>query len=232
MPSKDPLQQRLREHKKRWNTAAKEYIARVIAFKKGLNGRGDARRGLPISNIKDPFPPEIASFLSQLTSDFQQLAQEASDIIQEQAYYSEHRRKPQPKQPQQPEQIQPPQPKVATASAKQAIVVLGKEEFPTLLAITPEQQEQGLMFVPEPTPVMSFIYAFPMQQAFWMKSTPSALDIVFSHRGIITSIQKGEPFSTQIIRDQIPSDLVIELPAKTCETSGIVVGQRVKLIMK
>jgi len=227
---KDPVQMQLRDHKKRWNLAAKEFVSRLIALKQGLNGRGSAKRGLPISDIKNPFPPEIAAFLSQLTSDFQQLAEEASGIIQEQAYYSEHRRKPQPKQPQSPEQNQFAPPKVAMASTKQAVVILGQEKFPTLLAITPEEQEKGLMFVEPPTPVMSFIYAHPMPQSFWMAKTPSQLDIVFSHRGIITSIQRGEPFSTKIIKDEIPSDLVVELPAGTCMAKNITIGDPIRLV--
>jgi hypothetical protein len=92
--STDPVQQALRDHKKRWNAAAKEFIKRLIAFKKGVNGRGDPSYNLPTSNIKDPLPSEVATFLNEITTNFQQLAEEASRIEQEQTLYSQNRRKP------------------------------------------------------------------------------------------------------------------------------------------
>lgn len=97
--SSDPVQQALRDHKKRWNMAAKEFIKRLIAFKKGVNGRGDPSYGLPTSNIKDPLPGEVATFLNEVSGNFQQLAEEALKIQQEQALYSQKRRKPAPEKP-------------------------------------------------------------------------------------------------------------------------------------
>lgn len=91
---KDPNQVRLRERKKRWNKASIEFIKRLIAFKKGLNGRGEPSFGLPVSDIKDPFPKEVSSFLSEVSANFEQLATEALQIEQEQAQYSQNRRKP------------------------------------------------------------------------------------------------------------------------------------------
>jgi hypothetical protein len=95
--SSDPAQEQLRQRKRNWNKASKEFIKRLIAFKKGLNGRGDPGYGLEPSNIADPFPSSIGNFMSELSSNFEQLVFEAQQITQEQAYYSEHRRKPQPK---------------------------------------------------------------------------------------------------------------------------------------
>lgn len=95
--SSDPVQQALRDHKKRWNVASKELIKRLIAFKSSLNGRGSPSYGLPVSNIKDPIPPKIVSFLNEVSGNFQQLAEEALKITQEQALYSQNRRKGGPK---------------------------------------------------------------------------------------------------------------------------------------
>jgi hypothetical protein len=97
--STDPVQQALRDHKKRWNAAAKEFIKRLIAFKKSVNGRGDPAYNLPTSNIKDPLPGEVATFLNEITSNFQQLAEEAAQIEQEQSLYSQNRRKPNEEKP-------------------------------------------------------------------------------------------------------------------------------------
>ena len=95
--SSDPQQQALRDHKKQFNTATKEFIKRLIALKKGINGRGDNTYGIPISRIQDPLPQEVFTMLQEISSNFEQLVNEAQQIAQEQAYYSEHRRKPQPK---------------------------------------------------------------------------------------------------------------------------------------
>ena len=236
--SADPVQEQLREAKDRWNLAAKELISRLIAFKRGMNGRGDARYGLPISKIHEPLPTEIGTFLSELSSNFQQLAESANQIVQQQAYYAEHRRKPQPKGA--PTEAPKVASKIATASTKQEaallirknhdMVGLYRERIPTLLAITAQEQEQGLMGAPWPPPVMSFVYDQPRFQKYWMKNTPSPLDIVFCLAGRITSIQKGEPYSTKLIGDHIPSDLVIEFPYGTCEAKNITIGDRIKLI--
>src|SRR6266481_4106356 len=90
--SNDLLQENLRSHKDKWNLAAKEFINRVIAFKRALNGRGDAKFGLPPNNIKDAFPSNIPSFLSRLSQDFEALSSEAAKIIAEQESYSHNRR--------------------------------------------------------------------------------------------------------------------------------------------
>lgn len=220
--STDPVQEALRTHKDKWNQAAKEFIDRMISFKRGLNGRGDPKYGLPPGSIKDPLPGQVVSFLSQLASNFEQLASEAERIEQEQASYSEHRRKP--------KEAAIKNNLVKTAS-KKAKVCVGEHEFPTLIAITSEEQSLGLMNKPWPPPVMSFIYAYPQVNNFWMKNTPSPLDIVFSVRGIITKICKGEPNSTRMIGNEF-SDLVVELPYGTCKEKNISIGDKIQLILE
>lgn len=99
--------------------------------------------------------------------------------------------------------------------------------FPTLLAISAEEQGRGLMFEEWPPPVMSFLYASPRVNKFWMKNTPSPLDIVFCCNGKVTQLHYGEPHSTSVIGYESPSDLIIELPHGLVETSGIKIGQSV-----
>ena len=43
-------------------------------------------------------------------------------------------------------------------------IKLGDHSFETLLAITAQEQERGLMGVPPPAPVMTFIYGTPSLQ--------------------------------------------------------------------
>jgi hypothetical protein len=106
--SADPAQEHLRQRKQDWNSACSEFIARLngfkphlISFKRGLNGRGDAKAGLPISDIKNPLPAEIGGYLGAVSSEFNELASvfsqlvgEAGGIMQEQSQYAQRRRKP------------------------------------------------------------------------------------------------------------------------------------------
>lgn len=97
--SKDPIQAKLRDHKRQWNGNYRAFSQKLKAFKDGLNGRGNAKIGLQPSNIKDPLPTEIGSFLGQLASEFQSLVSDAEAIIAEQAQYARTRRKKAPKAP-------------------------------------------------------------------------------------------------------------------------------------
>jgi hypothetical protein len=102
--------------------------------------------------------------------------------------------------------------------------------FPTYFAISQQEQQQGLMNVEWPPPVMSFVYPSPQNNKFWMKNTPSPLDIVFCKAGKIIAIHKGEPYSTSAIGPNDTSDLVIEFPHGTINSSGIMIGNKVGII--
>lgn len=91
--SNDPVQEALRQHKDTWNHEASLLIAQLIAFKKGLNGRGESKVGLPPGSIKDPVPPAVGSYLDQLADRYNKLISDAHSIIDEQANYSENRAK-------------------------------------------------------------------------------------------------------------------------------------------
>lgn len=107
--SQDGLQEHLRQRKQVWNEECSAFIARLnafkphlISFKRGLNGRGDNKAGLPVSDIKNPLPNEVGSYLGGVSSEFKELssifsalATEANGIIQEQAQYAARRRKSQ-----------------------------------------------------------------------------------------------------------------------------------------
>lgn len=97
--SKDSNQQRLRDRKRQWNSTYREFSQKLKAFKDGLNGRGNAKIGLPPSNIKEPMPTEIGGLLSQLAGEFQQLVGDAESIVSEQEQYSKTRRRRKPKAP-------------------------------------------------------------------------------------------------------------------------------------
>lgn len=113
---------------------------------------------------------------------------------------------------------------------KTGVISVADNLFETLLAISHEEQEQGLMHVEPPTPVMSFIYSYPQINRFWMANTKAKLDIVFCCQGQITQICKGEPFSTSAIGGYKPSDLVVELPYGTIKSADIRLGDYVGFV--
>lgn len=108
-------------------------------------------------------------------------------------------------------------------------LIINNRKIPTLLAITAEEQEKGLMHQPWPPPIMSFVYSSPRINKYWMSNTPSPLDIVFIHNNKITQIKEGKPYSTEIIGDNSFSDLVVEFPKGTCQEWGLKVGDAIKL---
>jgi len=113
---------------------------------------------------------------------------------------------------------------------EEGFVHLDTKVFPTLLAISEEEQSKGLMYAAWPPPVMSFVYSSPQVNKFWMKNTPSPLDIIFCCNGQITQIHKGDPYTTTKIGDDSLSDLIIELPFGTVSKSGIQLLSRVGLV--
>lgn len=109
------------------------------------------------------------------------------------------------------------------------IVFDQKVKIPTLLALSTQEQEVGLMFQKQPT-TMAFIYAKPGVHKFWMKNTPQPLDLVFCKKGFVVDIQCGAPFSLSLIgSDQIQSDLVVEMPYKFASIHGIKISDSVDL---
>lgn len=101
--------------------------------------------------------------------------------------------------------------------------------FPTLVAVTPEEHAQGLMWKKWPPPVMVFPYNRAEVRKFWMRNTLSPLDIVFCNDDTIIDICYGEPMSTRLIGPERASNLVIELPHGTVEQHKFAVGDKVRL---
>jgi len=112
---------------------------------------------------------------------------------------------------------------------KQGFIYIHDNIFPTLLALSAEEQAIGLMHQPFPPPVMSFIYPRPQINKFWMHQTPSPLDIIFCHNGKVSQICKGDPYSTRVIGSEEYSDLVVELPYGTAAVIGLKLGHTAEL---
>jgi uncharacterized membrane protein (UPF0127 family) len=112
---------------------------------------------------------------------------------------------------------------------KTGFISINNNVFSTLLALSEEEQSRGLMFIEPPAPNMVFIYNKPGINKFWMKNTPSPLDIIFCYKNKISQIHYGEPYSTQIIGDEDLSDLIVEVPHGTVSKLGIKIGDSIDL---
>jgi uncharacterized membrane protein (UPF0127 family) len=104
-----------------------------------------------------------------------------------------------------------------------------EHKIPTVLAITADEQEKGLMYEKSPPPAMAFVYTRPKHNSFWMQNTPSPLDIVFCLKNKIVSICAGEPYSTKVIGGRELSDLVIEMPYGNAAKLGMSIGDEINM---
>jgi uncharacterized membrane protein (UPF0127 family)/thioredoxin-like negative regulator of GroEL len=114
--------------------------------------------------------------------------------------------------------------------------VNGKHLFNVEVASTPEEQNHGLMFRKDIeknggmlfTPLMAD-GSQPREASFWMKDTPTTLDIIFIRAdGTIARIARNaEPFSTKPILSGEPVSAVIEILGGRSAELGIAEGDTV-----
>src|SRR5690606_932304 len=105
-----------------------------------------------------------------------------------------------------------------------SLVIIDGVEFNAIAAVTESEQMVGLMYREWPPPIMFFPYKQSEYRKFWMKNTPSPLDIVFCNNGKIIDVKQGEPFSTTLVGPSETCDLVIEFPRGTVERKGFKIG--------
>lgn len=96
-------------------------------------------------------------------------------------------------------------------------------------AITPEEQQLGLMFSDWPPPIMVFPYTKAEVRKFWMKNVPVPLDIIFCRANKILYIGSGKPYITDHVGPNEPCDLVIEAPGGFCSYNQINIGDPIKI---
>ncbi|TAD88430.1 MAG: DUF192 domain-containing protein [Alphaproteobacteria bacterium] len=113
------------------------------------------------------------------------------------------------------------------------VIVSGtqRHSFEVEMALTPAQQQQGLMFR-RTMPAMAgmlFLHQEEREQAMWMMNTFIPLDMVFIRRdGRISHIvERTVPHSTATISSNGPVLAVLELNGGTVARLGIKVGDRV-----
>lgn len=108
----------------------------------------------------------------------------------------------------------------------------GPKRFKVELAVTPEQEEQGLMYREhlDPDAGMLFVFNDTAPRSFWMKNTLIPLDMLFiAADGHIVDIhERAIPLSEDIIPSQVPARAVLELNGGAVTRLGIRVGDLVR----
>jgi len=115
-----------------------------------------------------------------------------------------------------------------------ARISIAGRPFEVWVADDPDEQALGLMHVGAeelmPTPDgairgMLFIYPSDRRLSFWMKNTPTALDIAFIQGdGKIVNITTMQPFDTSTHSSGLPATYALEVLAGTFASLGIEEG--------
>lgn len=96
------------------------------------------------------------------------------------------------------------------------------------MAVTPQEQEKGLMYRRElePNGGMIFFYNREIIQSFWMKNTYVSLDLLFidSKKKVVGILPRVPILNEEPRKVDALSQYVIELAAGTAEREKIVVG--------
>lgn len=99
------------------------------------------------------------------------------------------------------------------------------------IASTDQQREQGLMYRDSLGADQGMLFVFPAEapQAFWMKNTRIALDILYiGANGTIVSIaENARPYDETSLPSQAPAQYVLEIPGGMCAERGIQAGDSV-----
>ncbi len=106
----------------------------------------------------------------------------------------------------------------------------GKEitTFDIEIAQTDDQRSAGLMYrtdLPKDR-AMLFVFEDDSERFFWMKNTPTPLDIIYADRGgkIVSIAENTVPFSTIAIPSHLPAKYAFEIHAGLSKELGISLG--------
>ncbi|AQR61989.1 hypothetical protein BZG35_10265 [Brevundimonas sp. LM2] len=128
-----------------------------------------------------------------------------------------------------------PPPTDAAGRPLEALTIVtasGEHAFLVEIADDAAEQERGLMFRPPLADDRGMLFQFPVaeEQGFWMKNTPSSLDIIYiDPTGRIVSIAShAVPYSEVTLPSNGAANGVLELRAGRAEEIGAVPGARVK----
>ncbi|HEX4113459.1 MAG TPA: DUF192 domain-containing protein [Stellaceae bacterium] len=107
----------------------------------------------------------------------------------------------------------------------------GPHRFDVELALTPAQQEQGLMFRAKLASDAGMLFDFgdTAPRGFWMKNTLIPLDMLFigADGRIVDIHERAVPLSEAVILSAVSARAVLELNGGTVARLGIKVGDLV-----
>jgi uncharacterized membrane protein (UPF0127 family) len=102
--------------------------------------------------------------------------------------------------------------------------------FTVELAVTPDEQQRGLMHRQAVRPGHGMLFPFPLPKtaSFWMKDTPLPLDLLFVRPdGTIAAILPGKPEDLTPISAGEPVIAVLEIAGGSARMLGIAAGDHV-----
>lgn len=107
-----------------------------------------------------------------------------------------------------------------------------RHAFKIELALSPEQQSQGLMFRPriDADAGMLFVHPQPRILTMWMKNTLIPLDMIFISRDgrVLAVAEETTPRSLAVISSGVPAKAVLEVAGGTARRLGITPGALVR----
>ena len=110
---------------------------------------------------------------------------------------------------------------------------VGKQTIKAELALSPEQQAQGLMHRQSMAEMHGMLFSFPQDKVlrFYMKNTLIPLSIAYLDKdGIICEIYHMQPLDTTTIASRWPMRFALELNQGWFERHNVDIGQRVTLL--
>ncbi len=106
-----------------------------------------------------------------------------------------------------------------------------RHEFSVELAISPEQQQQGLMFRRDLAPDASMLFVYKPERvvSMWMRNTMIPLDMLFIAEDgrVVKIVERAVPLSLKTISSDRPVRAVLEVNGGTVARLGLQTGDRV-----
>ena len=106
-----------------------------------------------------------------------------------------------------------------------------RHDFSVELAVTPQQQQQGLMFRRDMAPDASMLFVYKPDRvvSMWMRNTMIPLDMLFIAEDgrVVKIVERTVPLSLKTISSDRPVRAVLEVNGGTVARLGIAPGDRV-----
>jgi uncharacterized membrane protein (UPF0127 family) len=126
----------------------------------------------------------------------------------------------------------PPAARAQLVTFQKATLVIdtakGPQKFTVELALTPQQEQQGLMYRSAMAADAGMLFVFPATQPanFWMRNTLIPLDMIFiAGDGRIADYhERAVPLSEATVSSKVPVRAVLELNGGTVARLGIKTG--------